>query len=249
MVVTSKILNRDLGIDEEIADYFTNKRTVPANNLFWGNKRIYISAGFGFLTIPIAFDLFFKKGISKDMLLNDEHVSLMEEGFDRLKRFEILEISGAELIDECKKILSGKVRQQHLAADIFRLLSGAPPQYFQFETKYKALLRSDIFLLTLVDIDITDEWISNFLPYWYAAARPILLLDDFKDLEEDRKLNEENTIIEMGNDKQAILDAYQFGIEDLKLLAEVNPKLSAFLKTFLDDSLNNQYIREQLTNQ
>ncbi|XVJ64678.1 MAG: hypothetical protein HEQ40_00340 [Lacibacter sp.] len=249
MVITSKILNRDLGIDEEIADYFANKRLVPVNNRFWGNKRIYISAGFGFLTIPIAYDLFFRKGIAKDLLLNDEHVTLMEEGFDRLKRFELLEISGAELIDECKKILSGKVRQQHLAADIFRLLSGGNPEYFQFETKYKALLRSDIFLLTLVDIDITNEWINNFLPYWYAAARPILLLDDFKDLEEDRKLNEENTIIEMGNDKQAILDAYKLGIDDLNLLADVNPRLSVFLKTFLEDALNIQYIREQLTNQ
>lgn len=249
MVVTSRILNRDLGIDEEIADFFANKRAVPANNRFWNNKRIYLSAGFGFLTIPIAFDLFFRKGISKDMLLNDGHVTLMEEGFDRLKRFEILEITEGELIDECKKILSGKVRQQHLAADIFRLLSGKSPEHFQFETKYKALLRSDIFLLTLVDLDITDEWMNNFLPYWYAAARPILLLDDFKDLEEDRRLNEENTIIEMGNDKQAILDAYQLGINDLNLLAEVNPKLSAFIKTFLADALNTQYIREQLTNQ
>ncbi|WP_407526711.1 hypothetical protein PDL71_05980 [Lacibacter sp. MH-610] len=249
MVITSKILNRDLGIDEEIADFFANKRAVPANNRFWKNKRIYLSAGFGFLTIPIAFDLFFRKGIAKDVLLGDEHVTLMEDGFDRLKRFEILEISGDELIEECKKILSGKVRQQHLAADIFHLLSGKTPEHFQFETKYKALLRSDIFLLTLVDLDITDEWINDFLPYWYAAARPILLLDDFKDLEEDRRLNDENTIIEMGNDKQAILSAYQLGIDDLNLLAEVNPKLSAFIKKFLEDALNTQYIREQLTNQ
>jgi hypothetical protein len=249
MVVTSRILSRDLGIDEEIAEFFANRRAIPANNRFWNNKRIYISAGFGYLTIPIAFDLFYKMGIPKDVLLEDGHVTLMEEGFDRLKRFEMLELTLQDLLVECKKILNGKIKQPHLAEDLFLLLSGGMPHHFQFETKYKALLRSDVFLLTLVDLDITDEWITNFLPYWYAAARPILLLDDFKDLEEDRQLKEENTIIEMGDDKKAIMDAYQLGLNDLELLAKINPRLSVYLKSFLGDALNSKYIQEQLTNQ
>ena len=61
MVITARILQDKLGIHPLIADYFANQRQIPADNLFWKDKRIYISAGFGFLTIPFAFDVMLKK--------------------------------------------------------------------------------------------------------------------------------------------------------------------------------------------
>ena len=81
MVITSRKLQDQLGVNSRIADYFANERPVPVNNLFWKNKRIYISGGFGFLTIPLAFDLIHKSGVPLELLLNDEHVSSMEKGF------------------------------------------------------------------------------------------------------------------------------------------------------------------------
>lgn len=249
MVVTSRILSDRLGINEEIADYFANKRRIPQNNLFWQNKRIYLSAGFGYLTIPIGFDLFHKCGISNELLLQEPNIDFMENAFDRLRRFEKSEITLRELLDEFKRLLDGKIKQTHLADDVFALFSGQKPVYFQFALEHKALLRSDLFLLTLVQIDLTDQWVHDFLPYWYAGARPILLLDDFKDLEDDRRTNDENTIIELGNNKQAIMEAYQLGLRDLEKLKEINPKLSKYFKSYLDDALNMKYIQEQLTNQ
>ncbi|MBX9783047.1 MAG: hypothetical protein K2X48_07125 [Chitinophagaceae bacterium] len=239
MVITSGILQDRWGIDGEIADYFANKRAVPQNNLFWKNKRIYLSAGFGYLTIPLGFDIMFKKGIAKEALLADAHVTLMEEGFDRLKRYEANEISPEEFITQCSILLEGKIKQQKLAADLFSFVSGKTPQYFEFEQNHKALARSDSFLFTLVDLDISDEWVSNFLPYWYSIARPILLLDDFKDLEQDRRTGDENTIIELGNNKEAIEKAYSLGVSDLDLLGEINPLLSAQLKLYLKDALES----------
>ena len=218
MVITSRMLVDRFGIDEEIADYFANKRKIPANNLLWYNKRIYLSAGLGYLTIPIGFDLFNKCGITKEQLLQEDVVQFMEIGFHLVIRHEKSELSSEELIKEFQKALDGKIIQTHLASDIFALFKGKNPQYFNFETNYKSLLRSDLFLLTIVQLDITDEWVHKFLPYWYAGARPILLIDDFKDLEEDRRLNEDNTIIELGNNKQAIMDAYQLGLNDLEKL-------------------------------
>jgi len=83
MVITSKKLQENLGVSTKVADFFANERPVPADNLFWKNKRIYISAGFGFLTIPLIYDLVFKLGVSENDLLSHEHVSLMEFGFDK----------------------------------------------------------------------------------------------------------------------------------------------------------------------
>lgn len=247
MVITSNILQSQLGIDSEIADYFANDRPIPKNNLFWGTKRIYVSAGFGFLTIPLAFDLMYKLGIPKLQLLNDAHVGIMEDGFDKLKRYENKEYSLEQFTLACMQILSGKIKQQHLAADLFSTFSGKAPAYFQFEQTNKSLARSDSFLFTLVDLDVTDEWVSKFLPYWYSLARPILLLDDFKDLEEDRRDNDENVIIELGNNKEAILRAYEIGENDLVTLGEMNPKLSKFIKTFLKQTLAYDYIAKELT--
>jgi hypothetical protein len=72
-------------------------------------------------------------------------------------------------------------------------------------------------------------------------------LDDFKDLMEDRVSNDENTIIELGNDKEAILKAYELGLQDLNLLRSINPELSAFMKKLLDDALDFQHIKGLLS--
>ena len=246
MVITARILQSRFGIDEQIANYFTNERAVPANNRFWGTKRVYISAGFGFLTIPLGFDIMHKAGIPKEQLLNDAHVSLMEQGFDRLKRYEAREYDLVQFVNSCQQLLDGKIKQPKLAADLFAFVTGKPTSFFQFETKHKALARSDSFLFTLVDLELTDDWVKQFLPYWYSLARPILLLDDFKDLEEDRRTNDENTIIELGNNADAIRKAYELGMQDLQLLSQLNSKLAGDMKQFLEDALTYEHISREL---
>lgn len=246
MVITSRKLELELGINSVIANYFANERKVPENNLFWNNKRIYISSGFGFLTIPMIFDLVHKCGVPIDTLLNDEHVSLMEQGFHQLKLYENEAITFEEFLNGCKNLLQDKIKQPKLAADLFALFSGRESSYFTFETKHKALARSDSFLFTLVDLELSDEWIIQFLPYWYSLARPILLLDDFKDLVEDRSSGEENTIIELGDNAAAIETAYNMGIADLELLATINPQVAGFMRRFLNDALRYDYIRAEL---
>jgi hypothetical protein len=247
MVITSGILENRLGIEKRIADYFANQRAIPSDNLFWKDKRIYLSMGFGFLTIPIAFDLMYKRGIDIDILLNDEHVSLMEDGFDKLKKYEMSLMSYDEFIIECKSLLKDKIRQHNLAIDLFDIFSGRPARSFQFENTHKALARSDFFLFTLVDLELSDSWVRDFLPFWYAVARPILLLDDFRDIEDDRIHGEENTILEMGDDKAAVEQAYLLGKNDLNLLATENPLLSVFIQELLDDSLHYGPIQKMMS--
>lgn len=249
MVITSRKLEQELGINSSIASYFANERKVPENNLFWKNKRIYISTGFGFLTIPMIFDLVHKCGVPLDILLTDEHVSLMEQGFHKLKQYESEEISFADFLTECKLLLKDKIRQPHLASDLFAFFSGKQTSYFKFENEHKALARSDSFLFTLVDLELTNDWVHQFLPYWYSLARPILLLDDFKDLEEDRITGDENTIIELGNNAAAIEAAYNMGMSDLDLLVTINPMLANFMRKFLKEALMYGHIRKELLNQ
>jgi hypothetical protein len=246
MVITAKILQDRFGIDEQIATYFANERPVPANNRFWETKRIYISRGFGFLIIPLAYDLMYKAGIPKDQLLSDEHVTLMEQGIDSIERYEKKEISIQDFLMRCRELLNGKIKQPHLAADLMAVISQQPPSYFKFETKYKALARGDGFLFTLVDLELNDEWVASFLPYWYSLARPIFLLDDFMDLEEDRKTMDENIIIELGNNAEGIRRAYELGLKDIALLGTRNSKLSTHMKQLFNDSLEFPYIKKEL---
>ncbi len=247
MVVTSRRLQDSLGVCPEIAEYFANERKVPVDNLFWEKKRIYLSAGFGYLTIPLVFDLLYRSGVELDVLLSDEHVSLMEKGFHSLKLYEKGDCSFDDFLNDCHVLLSGRIKQQKLASDLFDLFSGKEPQFFKFETKHKALARSDSFLFTLVDLQVTDEWVESFLPVWYSIARPILLLDDFKDLIEDRVSKDENTIVELGNDADAIKAAYQLGNNDIKVLNEVNPMLGKFMQSLLDDALNYKHIIKEMS--
>lgn len=246
MVVTAHMLVNRMGIDADIADYFANQRPIPSNNRFWANKRIYLSAGFGTLTIPFSFDLMHKAGIPKDVLLDDAHVSLMEAGFDRLKRYEAEEINFETFLQLCMELLHNRIRQPHLAADLLAVFSSKPAQWFEFETTHRSLARSDGFLFTLTDLELSDEWVRNFLPYWYALARPILLFDDFKDLNDDRASGQENTIVELGNNAAAIHKAHALGTADLQYLQQLNPMLARHMQALLDNCLNFVHIRAEL---
>ena len=248
MVITSRKLQDSMGICPEIADYFANNRAIPTDNLFWEKKRVYIASGFGYLTIPLMFDLVHKLGVPAEVLLDDGHVTLMEKGFHNLKRYEKGEIAFEEFLDSCQALLAGKIKQVKLTSDLFDLFSGKPPMFFKFETNHKALARSDSFLFTLVDLELTDEWVTKFLPVWYSLARPILLLDDFKDLIEDRQTKDSNTIIELGNNSNAIKAAYQLGVDDLNVLSSINPKLSEFMLLMLNDALRYKHIQSEMSN-
>ena len=105
-----------------------------------------------------------------------------------------------------------------------------------------------MFLFTLVDLPVSDTWVTEFIPYWYAVARPILIFDDFLDLETDRLSGEsENVIIEFGNDRNAIYKAFELGLADITLLANINAKLAGFMRRKLEKCLQLKYIQSQLT--
>lgn len=247
MVVTAHMLHHDMGVDEEIANYFANQRPVPQQNLFWKGKHIYLSAGFGTLTIPLVYDLQLKMGVDKADLLHDAHVSLMEAGFDLLSRYESGFIDLSAFLHACKLLLSDKIKQQHIVEDLFSFFSGNMPAYFAFDRHHVSLARSDMFLFTLADLNVSDEWVTAFLPYWYAVARPILIMDDFVDLEDDRLSGEkENVIIELGNNREAIYKAFELGMDDLHRLATINAKLEKHIMLRLEQCMNKKYIRAQL---
>lgn len=237
MVITSRILQEKWGIDPEIADYFANERAVPKDNLHWGNRRIYISGGFGFLFIPIVFDLIHKLGIDKKDLLEENHVKLTELILHYSQEYELNQINFNEFINKCKKLVSNKIKQPNFYRSLNSHFSREPLSVFEFETKYKALGRGDSYLFTLVNLKVTDEWIKNFLPYWYGVMRPIFLFDDFRDLEEDKRNGEENIIIEMGGNADALTKATEMALFNINVLKEINEKLSNTMTDYLNQIL------------
>lgn len=240
MVITSRMLVDRFGIDEEIADYFANKRPVPENNLYWGSRRIYISAGFGFLFIPIVFDLMYKLGVDKKDLLDEKRLNIMEALLHNSQLFELNKLSFSEYIQRCTTLTGENIKQKNLYDSLINHFSGKTVKIFDFELVHKALARGDSFLFTIVNLDVTDGWVNDFLPYWYGLMRPIFLFDDFKDLEEDKRNGDENTILELGGDSEAISKATKIALSDINTLKLVNEKLSNNMISFLNQAL--QYV-------
>jgi hypothetical protein len=240
------MLQDRMGIDSEIANYFANERAVPVNNAFWKNKRIYVSTGFAYLCIPVLSDLLLKLGIDKSVILSESHIKLTEDIFDRSVQYEFKQITFPNFVNECNLLLSGKIKQLNLVEDLNTVLIEKKSKHFRFETKLQSLARCDGYLYSFADLDTSDEWVKQFLTYWYTIMRPILLIDDFQDLLLDRVNGEENAIIELGDYATGIQSAYNLGVKDLKLLAEINPKFSAFMASTLKNVLTMRHIESEL---
>src|SRR5690349_5194669 len=78
MFVSSGFLGIQYGVDDKIGKFFAD-RQPPKDNLYWKDKLMYLRVEPGWLFIPLIVDLLYKLGISREQLLSEEFIGLMEQ--------------------------------------------------------------------------------------------------------------------------------------------------------------------------
>ena len=126
---TSKIhLANNLGVDPDIAAFFVDRK-VPENNTYWKGRLLYVAGGTGYLFIPLWFDIQFKCGVNKTILLSEAYVFAAEEILNSAGKHENNEINFETHIDNCKALLSGKIKQPHLYSQLLAYFSDAKTKF------------------------------------------------------------------------------------------------------------------------
>ena len=164
MFTSKEYLHTRLGVDPEIAAFFVDRK-VPANNLYWKGRYLYVASGTGYTFIPVFFDLQHKLGISKKVLLDPLHVEVCEAGLHSAALYELQTITFTQHVENVKLLLSPYIKNQKLFEDLcgyFKLEELKPYKYLG--TFSKALNRADSYLFTLTMLEATPLQVEGRLP-------------------------------------------------------------------------------------
>jgi hypothetical protein len=234
MFISVKNLHNNMGVDETIARFFVDRK-VPAENIFWKNRLLYITRGNGYISIPVYYDLLFRAGISKELLLDEGHIKFMEDVMHNAILVEYNEISFAAHLDKIKALLIGRIKNPAFYNVLVPYL--AQPQIKpmgELGMPVTSLNRADVFLFILCDLPITKEQTSAAIKYWYALHTTYLLMDDIYDYKIDKQDNEENAVIELGDDEEGFDKAVDIVKSNIKVIHEINPRLSVHFEQWLE---------------
>ena len=187
MFTSKQTLVEKFGVDSEIAPFFVDRK-VPDQNDYWKGRLLYVSSGTGYLFIPLWFDMQFKIGIAKDVVLNEDYVRLSEAILNSAAKHEMNKISLQEHIENCKAMVNGKVKQAALYNDLLAFFSDPLLRpHKNIGTVSSALNRGDSMLFSLCVLDTSPETIAKLVRGWQALVPSFLLMDDVMDLKEDTK--------------------------------------------------------------
>lgn len=248
MFTSKHSLVESFGVDSEIAKFFVDRK-VPAQNDYWKGRLLYVSSGTGYLFIPLWFDLQFKLGVAKDILLNEEYVQLSEAILDSAAKHEMTKISLQEHIENCKALVNGKVKQTELYNDLLAFFSD--PQlkpYKNIGTVSSALNRGDSLLFTLCLLKTDKQALDKLIRGWQALVPSFLLMDDVMDLEEDKKNNEENSIADFGEGSEGVRNALDYLADNFEYLKQYNQKLAMTFAKSLTAKKETPYLQSLISN-
>ena len=248
MFVSKEHLNYNLGVDPEIAAFFVNRK-VPVNNSYWKGRLLYVSRGTGYIFIPLFFDLQYKCGVSREEVLSEEYVQVMEKILHSAALHEFELISFNEHIDNCKEILNNKVNNEQLYVDLLEYFKNEDLVPFKnLGTTSKALNRGDTFLFSLCYPRFSKQLTDKIVREWYALVPSFLLMDDIMDLKEDQEKNQENSIADFGNGNLGVQLAIEFLRKKFAELKRVNDKLGLYFESSLERKLQTPYLQSILNN-
>lgn len=246
MFTSKQFLSAQLGIDEEIAAFFVDRK-VPVDNLYWKERLLYVSHGTGYMFIPIFFDLQYKAGMDKKMLLSNEYVLLMEAILNSAAQHEFAQQDFAGHLENCNRLMNDKVKNQSLYNDLLHYFGNnnlMPHKYLG--TPSKALNRADTLLFLLCSQAMEESIVKQVIKNWYALVPSFLLMDDVMDLQEDQDKGEENSIADFGEGKQGVKNAIQYLEQNFLQLKAVNQKLGTYFEASLQKKLATPYLQSLL---
>jgi hypothetical protein len=233
MFISSSYLGIEYGVDDKIAKFFVD-RSPPPNNLYWKDKQLYLQPSSGYLIIALMVDLLYRIGVDRTELLSEGFVACMEEIGHISALEETKQISREAAIESCIAIAKEHCRSENwltAVEDYFRCKPGN--LLGSIVAPFKALHRGDVFLFSLSALSISDHLFHAIGRHCFALISSLLLLDDVEDLENDRKNNEENALLESGIDKK--------GIERVEELMRYNVAVISSKNSLMGKKLEQQF--------
>jgi hypothetical protein len=234
MFVSANFLSINYGVDDTISKFFVD-RQPPVDNLYWHGKLMYLRPEIGWLFIPLIVDLLFKSGVSKQQLLSEEFVSLMEKVGHTSAEEELKQISHQQALEKYIAIVGDNYKNETYYNNLIDFMKGGQDNFFaQVSTPFKALHRGDAFLFSLCALDIDECIQQKVAQYWFALISTLLLLDDAEDMEVDKSSGDENAFLETELTKE--------GIEKIKTLVKDNLQTITNINRIMAIKLDQMFI-------
>ncbi|MFI5153829.1 MAG: hypothetical protein ACHQET_10880 [Chitinophagales bacterium] len=226
MFISVRYLHNNLGVDETIARFFVDRK-VPQDSSFWKNRLLYVGRGNGYISIPVYYDLLFRIGLPRELLLDESHVHFMEQLMHYAILVEFKEIIFPFQLQKIKELLIDRIKDQAFFDELFEYLSQPVLEPSgRLGMPVPSLNRADVFLFILCDLPMTESQIEQAIEYWYALHTSYLLMDDIYDYKMDQQDKEENSVIELGAAQDGFERAFALLDHNIKKLTTINPSLS-----------------------
>ncbi len=200
MFLTKDDLKLAYGIDMQIAQQFVD-REVPLGNLYWGNRKIYLPGAPGYIFMPLFFDILFRCGADKELILSEYFFLLSESILNSAANLEHKKINWPTHVDDLCIIIKPHVKREELYHSLKEYLESSPLRKVndsRFGTPYPSLNRADSYLLLIACIPPGKFDEEKAIKGWYALMTYFLILDDLADIKEDLSSGEENVFVESG---------------------------------------------------
>jgi len=224
-----------MGVNKTIGRFFVDRK-LPENNSFWKGRLLYIGFGNGYVSIPVFYDILYRLGLPLEILLDEQHIQLME----RLMHFAILheknEISVEEELKCIRALLKNRIRDK-VQYDLLNRYMDQPVlrPLGPFGLVHPSLNRADAFLYVLCDLPLSDEQWKLAIRYWYALHPSYLIMDDIRDYGQDKEEGAENVVIDLGDGSVGFERTFGMLRKNSDTMKEINPLLAQFLLNYEEE--------------
>jgi len=234
MYISVNHLNKNLGVDETIARFFVDRK-VPEDSVFWKNRLLYVGRGNGYISIPVYYDILFRIGLPKELLLEEAHIHFMEQVMHYAMLVEFREIIFPFQLQKIKELLANRIKNRSFYDELLEYLS--KPVLLpkgRLGMTVPSLNRADVFLFILCDLPLTELQMDQAIAYWYALHSSYLLMDDIYDFKMDQQEKEENAVIELGGEQEGFEKAFSMLDENFRKIKVINPSLSQYFEESME---------------
>lgn len=213
-----------MAIDEAITALLMT-RPIPKDNLYWKGQTCYVDGKVRFLSIPFWLQLCNQNGYSLDLLLREDNLQVMEQILHYSEEEEQEQITWEQCIAKCYAIPAvqkAAKKSPSLITALNTLVHNYPA--------YSALRRGNFLVYhALLFVSSKEEG----LHLCHLLLDMIIcgcIIDDLYDAHEDRDLEEENIIIELGDDLDALNQARTLFYASLNRLQPYLPSIHSYLE-------------------
>lgn len=226
MFVSSDDLKLGHGVDLEIAKFFVDRK-VPAGNLYWQKRLLYIGPMPGYIFIPTFTDIEYRLGLEKRQLLSEGHIVLLENILHSAARLELHEINYHQHVEECIALTKDHSNNPSLLEDLVNYFTGDDKKAsIPLGYPFKSLKRADAYLFSLCYFSFGQELKEKLLESWNALMTYYLIMDDLEDIKADFINQDENSLIEAGLNEKGAETIRQMIDRSYEVMSKINPVLA-----------------------